>query len=585
MLPTHSLPDQRRASLRAAGFVAALLLAAVLPFELERPLLPLGPLVLTNVEVLLAAILALALVAGPAADGPRLPRLWLVLGLWFMGAALLAAALTPESRANALKATLRTAQGLLLVVALLRLAPTGRRGRALAAALSLGATVAVLLGLAEHVAGYDFPWLAAVRPMPTYAGPFLRLSGPFDYANQAAIYFEATLPLTFALTLEAARAGRRGLAVAGAAAVLLQIQATLFTFSRAGFVTLLLVCTGVAAWLLLARNRRLGRAWAGLAALVAIVIAANWLLSPSFRLRLASDVDSEWYRAAVIAPTELTLSAAETRPLAITLTNSGALTWQDGGSKPFVLAARWQTADGGELSPPSQWKLPGPIAPGESVTLSVPLRAPDRGGEYHLIWDMLHAGVNWFDARGDAETSTQVTVVDDASGTDALPAVVTAPLVFDAPLPSRRVLWAIATQLIAGHPLTGIGLDNYRLTYGRYLSDDPLPETNLDRTVHSNNWYLETMVSVGIVGAAPFLLWLATLLWAILARLRRPDVAPLQIATGAGLLAYVVHGLLDYFLLFNATALLFWMLAALWLLFNSTRASGESKLALRDYQL
>ncbi|MBP6788706.1 MAG: hypothetical protein KA170_14035, partial [Candidatus Promineofilum sp.] len=199
MLPTHSLPDQRRASLRAAGFVAALLLAAVLPFELERPLLPLGPLVLTNVEVLLAAILALALVAGPAADGPRLPRLWLVLGLWFMGAALLAAALTPESRANALKATMRTAQGLLLVVALLRLAPTGRRGRALAAALSLGATVAVLLGLAEHVAGYDFPRLAAVRPMPTYAGPFLRLSGPFDYANQAAIYFEATLPLTFAL--------------------------------------------------------------------------------------------------------------------------------------------------------------------------------------------------------------------------------------------------------------------------------------------------------------------------------------------------------------------------------------------------
>ena len=141
---------------------------------------------------------------------------------------------------------------------------------------------------------------------------------------------------------------------------------------------------------------------------------------------------------------------------------------------------------------------------------------------------------------------------------------------------------SIATQLIAGHPLTGIGLDNYRLTYGRYLSDDPLPETDLDRTVHSNNWYLETMVSVGIVGAAPFLLWLATLLWAILARLRRPDVAPLQIATGAGLLAFVVHGLLDYFLLFNATALLFWMLAALWLLFNSTRASGESNLALRD---
>ena len=82
MFPTHSQPDERHATLRAAGFAAALLLAAVLPFELERPLLPLGPLVLTNVEVLLAGVLALALLAGPVDGGPRLPRLWLALGLW-----------------------------------------------------------------------------------------------------------------------------------------------------------------------------------------------------------------------------------------------------------------------------------------------------------------------------------------------------------------------------------------------------------------------------------------------------------------------------------------------------------------------
>jgi hypothetical protein len=573
MLPTHSLPDERRAALRAAGFAAVLLLAVMLPFELERPLLPVGPLVLTNVEVLLAAVLALALLAGPVAGGPRLPRLWLALGLWFIGAALLAAALTPESRANALKATLRTAEGLLLVVALLRLAPTTPRGRAVAVALSVGATAAVLLGLAEQLAGQDFPWLAVVRPMPTYAGPFLRLAGPFDYANQAAIYFEATLPLTFALTLEAVRDGRRAATGVGGVAVLLQVQATLFTFSRAGFVTLLLVCTGVAAWLLLARRRRLGRAWAGLAALVAVVVAANWLLSPSFRLRLSSDVDGEWYRATLVAPAELTLAAAETRPVEITLTNNGALTWQDGGRQPFVLAARWQTADGGELSPPPQWTLPGPVAPGQSVTLSVPLRAPDRGGEYYLTWDMLHAGVNWFDARGDAQTGTRVIVVGDVPGADAASAVVTAPLAFDAPLPGRGVLWAIAVRLIAERPLTGIGLDNYRLTYGRYLTDDPQPQTDLDRTVHSNNWYLETLVSLGIVGALPFFLWLAALLWAILRALRRPNIAPLQIAAGAGLLAFVVHGLLDYFLLFNATALLFWLLAALWLLFDSPRAA------------
>ena len=167
-------------------------------------------------------------------------------------------------------------------------------------------------------------------------------------------------------------------------------------------------------------------------------------------------------------------------------------------------------------------------------------------------------------------TSTHVTVTGDATdaGSGQPSAAVTAPLSFDAPLPGRGVLWAIAARLIAEHPLTGIGLDNYRLTYGRYLTDDPLPDTALDQTVHSNNWYLETLVSVGVVGALPFFLWLAALVWAIARALRRPAVAPLQVAAGAALLAFIIHGLLDYFLLFNATALLFWMTTALWLVFD-----------------
>jgi len=568
MALTQFLPEARRPTARRAGFVALLLLAVALPFELERPWLPLGPLALTNVELLLAAVLGLAAVAGPVAGGPRLPRLWLALGLWFLAALLLSSALSPESRGNAFKATLRTLEGLLLVVATLRLAPTRHAGRAVALALVVGGVMATLLGLAEHLAGQEFAWLSVVRPSATFAGPFLRLSGPFDYANQAAIYFEATLPFLFALTLEAGRAGRRGLAGVGAIALLLQAQATLLTFSRAGVATLLLVCAGVAAALLLRANRRLGWGWAALTALVAVVIAANWLLSPVFRLRLQSDVDGEWYRSTLVAPTELTLAAGETQRVTVTLTNDGALTWREDGSKPFRLAARWQTADGqSELPAQPKWALPRPVAPGESITLSVPLHAPDRAGNHRLIWDMLHEGVNWFDARGDAQTSSRVVVVGSPAAAEVVePAV--APLTFDAPLPSRRVLWAIALQLIAEHPLLGIGLDNYRLTYSRYLTDDPLPGTALDQTIHSNNWYLETLVSVGMLGTVPFALWLLALLWSIIRLLRRPNIDALQVASAAGLLAFIIHGLLDYFLLFNATALLFWTTAALWLIFD-----------------
>jgi len=614
-----------RARFRNLGFVALLLLAFSLPFELETPWLRLGPLVLTNVEIVLAAVLALALLAGPprssasedadSASGlsaplpprspaPRIPRLWFILALWFILGMLLSAWLAPEFRGNALKATLRTVEGLLVVPALLWLAPTARRGRAVALALVAGGLLAALIGLAEHLAGYDFAWLSVLRPMPTYAGPFLRLSGSFDYANQAAIYIEATLPFLFALTLEAAAGAqpdrlRYALVAAGILGLLLYTQAAILTFSRAGFVTIILVIGFVATLGIFSRWRsgagsqgsRTRNAhsssapyplspspypllWAGLAAGIIALVAANWLLSPSFRLRLQSEVDTEWYRSQIDAPAELELRANERRMLPVTITNRGTLTWQPAGANPFLLGVRWQHADtGDELLAQPVWPLTEAVPPGAATTLQIPLRAPLEAGEYRLIWDMQHENVNWFDARGDVRTVTAVTVVDEpdpagASDGESLGTATAPPLQFDAPLPGRRELWAIALRLISEHPLTGIGLDNYRLTYSRYRPDDPLPGTALDQTVHSNNWYLETLVSLGVVGALPFLIWLIVLVWGIIRSLRHSHVTPMQIAAGAGLLTFVVHGLLDYFLLFNATATLFWMIAALWLLFD-----------------
>jgi hypothetical protein len=610
-----------RARFRNTGFAALLLLAFSLPFELETPWLRLGPLVLTNVEIVLAVVVVLAFAAGPPrSPAPSLPRLWLALALWFVLGMVVSAWLGPEFRGNALKATLRTVEGLLVVPALLWLAPSARRGRAVAVALVAGGLLAALIGLAEHLAGYDFGWLSALRPMPTYAGPFLRLSGSFDYANQAAIYIEATLPFLFALILEVAAAPRsahpqmrasitpsasedvdserpaaappgrpawlrRLLVAAGIMGLVLYTQAAILTFSRAGFATLIIVIGFIAALGLFSRWRAgAERApagarpwpliWGSLAVGIVALVAVNWLLSPSFRLRLQSEVDTEWYRSQIDAPAELELRADELRTLPITVTNRGTLTWQPEGANPFRLGVRWQHADSGdELLAQPLWSLTEAVPPSATTTLQIPLRAPLEAGEYRLIWDMQHENVNWFDARGDARTLTAVTVVGEADPAGAsdggsLGTATAPPLQFDAPLPGRRELWAIALRLIREHPLTGIGLDNYRLTYSRYRPDDPLPGTALDQTVHSNNWYLETVVSLGIVGALPFLIWLIVLVWGIIRSLRHPLVTPMQIAAGAGLLSFVVHGLLDYFLLFNATAILFWMIAALWLLFD-----------------
>jgi hypothetical protein len=529
---------------------------------------------LTNVELALAAALALALLAGPAADSPRLPRLWILLAVWFIAGMALAAWQATDFQLNAAKAAIRTIQGMLLVPTILWLAPNPRQGQQVVIALLLGGIVTATIGLTEHVAGYNFPWLTLFRREATYAGPFLRLSGPLDYANQAAMFLEATLPFLFTLTITAVRSRHWLRAGVGLVALVVYAQALILTFSRAGFASLFLACVLAALLLFWHRSdKRLALAWAGLAAGVAGLVAINWLASPIFRLRLQSDVDSQWYRSEITAPAELSLGEGDTEDIDVVITNQGALPWQPTGTKPFLLGARWQTADGRrELAEHSLWPLSQPVLAGESQTLVVTLEAPKQSGTYRLVWDMLHQDVNWFDARGDAQTVTQVTVVDNAGSAggedEAAPLMVMAePTVFDAPLPGRRVLWTIAGQLIREHPLTGIGLDNYRLIYSQYVLNDPMPGTALDQTVHSNNWYLETLVSVGFIGTAPFVLWIAHLIFSIIKRLRSPRPAPLQIAAGVGILIFFVHGLLDYFLLFNTTALLFWIITALWLVF------------------
>jgi hypothetical protein len=65
----------------------------------------------------------------------------------------------------------------------------------------------------------------------------------------------------------------------------------------------------------------------------------------------------------------------------------------------------------------------------------------------------------------------------------------------------------------------------------------------------------------------PFLVWLGLLAADIAQKLRQPRQAGVmveQAAVAAGLFAFLIHGLLDYFLAFNATALLFWLLVGLW---------------------
>ncbi|HEX6387538.1 MAG TPA: O-antigen ligase family protein [Anaerolineae bacterium] len=545
------------------------LLAFMLPFELERPWLHTGPIVLTNVEMALGLVLALAFIRWQQQERMFLavPKTWLFLGALFLVTSILTSLFAPEFRGNAMKAVLRTSSGLMLAVAVPQLVKTRRDLLWVAGALISGGVLATAVGLAESIYGSELAWLSLFRQAPTEVGPFIRLTGPFDFANQAAMFIEATLPLLLALGWSAYRKGRRLVAVACGLAALLYIEASLLTFSRSSFATILLATLVVAALLWTGAplpQKRKSRVWFGTATVVVLLVVVSAALSPTFRLRFRSESDSSWYLADLDVPERLDMSTSETVQVPITLTNKGELMWRSQGKNPIFLAGRWvQLASEQEWAERPRWPLEQEVAPGETVTLLVPVETPKKKGEYKLVWDLIQNDKIWFGAKSGVTASSHVTVTGETNvevdresanielveATNYLP-----------PIPGRITLWTIAWELIQEHPWLGIGLDNFRLAYGRALDYE-----KWDTSVHSNNWYVETLVSFGLVGSLPFFVWQALLALDLIRTLRRSSVTQWQIAVAAGLVAYFIHGLLDYFLLFNATALLFWLLVGSWL--------------------
>nr|MDQ2999121.1 hypothetical protein [Chloroflexota bacterium] len=218
------------------GWGLALVLAS-LPFELYSGV-PLAGLTFTNVEILVLAMLALwALGLVIERRRPRLPRSLLLPAFALLALFCVSAVAAPEWRGAALKFTARQFQAVLLAVCLADQIAVGGGplARRLGLALIVGAASSATLGLAElSESPLILALLAPFKDQPTMAGGLLRLSATFGYANIAAMFYEATLPICLAAVGLAASRRTRWL-LSGAA--LLLFAATLLTYSRAALLT------------------------------------------------------------------------------------------------------------------------------------------------------------------------------------------------------------------------------------------------------------------------------------------------------------------------------------------------------------
>jgi hypothetical protein len=282
-------------------------------------------------------------------------------------------------------------------------------------------------------------------------------------------------------------------------------------------------------------------------------IALLLLRDPVFDLRLVTESDADWYGAVYSAPPSLQLHAGQTTSIDLDVRNEGRITWTTAGAHPFALGYRWLTSDGnGVLDlPPRDIPLTHDVEPGATIHLQANIDVPALPqGSYRLDWGMIERDVLAFYERGWEDAETQVSVQQSPDATVVTPGITPrdddeAPWVV-----GRLDLWASAARLIAAHPVLGVGPDNFRHFYGGELGLEAW-----DERVQANNLYLEVLADFGVVGFAVFI-WLVVA--PIKSLIRTEDI--LQIGVAAAVAAFLIHGMLDVFIAFTPTALLFWML-------------------------
>jgi O-Antigen ligase len=550
----------------AGIYLAVVLLALVLPFQAITPVLTTRWFSLTDDKLVLLAAAAAWLLLGAGALPTH--REWRALApsLALLVVAVAAALLAPAFGDEALKFVWRLVAATFVLLLTLRVArePAHLQGLLWAVGIGAGASAALGLGEAWGWPGLD-PVLSLFKVAPTRVGADLRVSASFQYATIASMYFEMVAPLAVVM---AATATRRWLRLLGVAIAVVCTLNVVLSLTRAGILTLTLLYAALlaCAWLRSSWRRLIIPTLTAFGVLIgAVVILA--LRDPVFDMRLVTESDADWYGAAYSAPATLRLEANQPLSVGLDVRNEGRLVWSaSNGAHPFALGYRWLTADGtGVLDlPPGEVPLSHDVQPGETIhleTLVDASRLPP--GRYRLDWGMLQRDVVQFYERGSADAESLVTIGRAPNGV-----VVQMPQTSprdDAEAPwvvGRLDLWGAALRLIETRPLLGVGPDNFRHLYGAQLGLEAW-----DERVQANNLYLELLADTGLLGLAAFV-WLTVPTLAGLVRALRTPTAGgpttyLLLGLGLGVVAFLVHGLLDSFLAFTPTALLFWMLLAM----------------------
>ena len=452
----------------------------------------------------------------------------------FVAIQWMAAFLAPEFNGNAWKGAIRFTIGFTLL-AMALLMPDRKLVPRIWAITSFCAAVYALAAKA----GLGLPWL--FRNGEFFVAKVQRLSGSFGYPNIAAAYFAMSLPMVWWSSFRPA--------LRWIAAVVLWC-ALILTFSRSAAAAVAVVSIGGA---LLAKKKQ--NEWRMDAGLIGTGIAAVILLT-SFNPQLIDVLKRSGAENPPAAQYKMTWNRLREEPGAqdsvqLSIRNAGTIAWLAQSSGRVAVAYRWRNMETQGVETGSLvTALPHDVRPGETIELPVAFQTPASPGQYRLIVELFVRKFDWFSNAGvmpaviDADIQRGATrAIEEVDRPSGLP-IQTDPRAGTGLVP-RFQLWRAAIRMFRSHPF-GVGPDNYRLLYGRFLG-----LSSWNTNIYSNNLYLELLTGSGILGLAGF----GLVIISIPHRIMTPSLMAVAV--------FLVHGCLDVFLMTTPIYFSFWILAGI----------------------
>ena len=572
-----------------AGVLAV---AAASPFETIVPGLTVGGFNMTTLELMVLVALAAASVV--MLSDPRLLS-WrspiTIPGAVLLLVVLVTALIAPEFRGNALRFAGRLLAAALVFVIAQSSIVSGSIARAVITTLLIvGSIVGALAMLELSQVPAVIDGLRLFRPGFHVVGGQVRATSTMFYPTITSMYLEVVfalgLSLLFRLKPEATKDVAPSSDVASGfsrkvwpfIALTLVGAGIIATFTRAGLISmaLSLAVFGLALYLRRRRWEPEHKTLAGLS--VALVVVALLSHSPALLvMRFGTDTSQEWYGASYDAPAALRFQPGGVYRVPVTVTNEGMLTWQSTDEPVFALSYHWLNADTEDVVQfdGARTEFAEPVRAGEHATVQATVRAPGYPGAYVLVWDVVHEHRAWLSTEGIPPARSDVTIAGPAVG---------APLKSMGRLPGaslrmpRLTLWRAALRIAEEHPFAGVGPDNYRNVYGRYLQ-----LASWDTRVHANNMYLEALADMGVPGLAAVVWLIAAVGLSLRNRWREAPASamPMLAAVTAAWLSIAGHGLVDSFVAFTPTYVIFALTAGL-TFSNSQVLKASSPQALQE---